>query len=326
MVCDRGISLLVVIPVFNDWKSLSLLLTELDRSFTVAGQACSVLVVDDASTVQVPSEYLLESYEAIQAVDILELRRNLGHQRAIAIGLAYAEANLQHDAVLVMDGDGEDTPTEALRLIDKCCEEKMQKIVFARRSQRSESPAFQAFYAIYRLLYRILTGQTINFGNFSIIPAEPLHRLAAVSELWNHYAAGVMRSRVPWTDIPTKRGYRLYGKSKMNFASLVIHGLSAISVFSEIIGVRLLFFSALLILMSAFSICTIVLVRLTTNWAIPGWASSIGILLAVFLIQTVILSLMFIFIILAGRNNYSFVPQRDFRFYVLRVHHLLKCT
>ena len=77
-------------------------------------------------------------------------------------------------------------------------------------------------------------------GNFSVIPRERLASLVVVSELWNHYAAAAMRSRQPFCTIPTRRAERLDGESKMNFVGLVVHGLSAISVYSDIVGVRLL--------------------------------------------------------------------------------------
>lgn len=323
----KDLSLLVLIPVFNDWKSLSLLLPQLDETFQAHNQVCTVLVIDDASTVRVPQEMLADKFKAIQAVKVLELKRNLGHQRAIAIGIAYAEANLPCKAALVMDGDGEDTPEAAIKMIEKCQAENYQKIVFAKRSRRSEGLFFRVFYAIYRLLYRVLTGQTINFGNFSLIPAESMQRLVSVSEIWNHYAAGVTKSKIPYVEIPTSRGYRLYGKSKMNFISLIIHGLSAISVYGELVGVRLLVLTCVLILIDLAALVIVILLRLSTdaipawgtNLSLPGWASSISLLLLIALIQGVMLSLIFIFVTLTGRNNYGFVPQRDYHFFVLNV-------
>ena len=60
------------------------------------------------------------------------------------------------------------------------------------------------------------------------------------SELWNHYAAAVLKTRLPYTSVPTIRGRRLQGDSRMGFVSLAVHGLSALSVFSDTLGVRLL--------------------------------------------------------------------------------------
>lgn len=311
-------SILVLIPVFNDWKSLSMLLAQIEDVFKTRQLKVRILIVDDASSVPPWEGLLPKDPQVIQRIDILELKRNLGHQRAIAIGLAYAETHIQSLAVIVMDGDGEDTPSDMLRLIDKCKEEGYQKIIFARRTQRSESRVFKSFYVVYKLLYKILTGQDIRVGNFSIIPNQALHRLVVVSEVWNHYAAGILKSRIPCTEIPSSRGTRLYGTSKMNFVSLVTHGLSAISVYGDIVGTRLLVASCLLILFDVLTMATVLTIRLTTNLAIPGWTSYIAILLFIILVQAVMLSLVFIFVVLNGRNSSSFLPQRDYHYFILQ--------
>ena len=93
----------------------------------------------------------------------------------------------------------------------------------------------------------LLTGIPVRVGNFSVIPAAQLRRLVVVSELWNHYAAAVFKARTPKATVPTARAPRLAGRSRMNFVDLVTHGLSALSVHSELIGVRLLVVAAVLI-------------------------------------------------------------------------------
>lgn len=308
-----------LIPVFNDWKCLSLLLKALDNELSKQHVIADVLVVNDASTIPISNELLIQDYKSIQNIHLLELKRNLGHQRAIAVGLAYLEAHMATKAVVVMDGDGEDTPIDVVRLIEKCQEENYTKIIFARRSKRSESISFKTFYALYKFLYRALAGQDINVGNFCIIPFQSLKRLTVVSEIWNHYAAGIMKSKVPFSTIPTARGTRLHGRSKMNFVALITHGLSAISVYGDIAGVRLLVSSFFLITLSVIAILIVVAIRLTTNMAIPGWASYITIILFIGLLQAMMLSLVFIFVILNSRNNYSFLPQRDYHYFILDV-------
>ena len=105
--------------------------------------------------------------------------------------------------------------------------------------------SFAVFYHLYRHLHRALTGVRVRVGNFSILPFAYLSTLVAMSELWNHYAAAVFRSKLAFRMIPIPRGTRIAGSSKMNFVALVSHGLSAISVFGDIVGVRLLIASLL---------------------------------------------------------------------------------
>lgn len=243
---------LLVIPVYNDWSSLTVLLENLDLELKQQGIRAEVLAVDDASTLSSQNVLCPKHLTSIERINILRLKRNLGHQRAITIGLAYAEANMKAELVVVMDGDGEDTPEDVVRLIHACIATSYQKVIFARRSQRSESILFRLFYRAYRITYRLLTGLDIQVGNFSAIPFELLHRLVVVSEIWNHYAAGILKSKLPQVSIPTRRGHRYHGQSRMNFSTLIIHGLSAISVHGEIVGVRLLIASCSLIIGSAF--------------------------------------------------------------------------
>jgi glycosyltransferase involved in cell wall biosynthesis len=312
-------SILIMIPVFNDWKAVELLLICLDEHLYHKNIQADVLIVDDASSIPIHKDFVCEQLNAIQRIKILELRRNIGHQRAIAIGLAYIEENLLCQAVVVMDGDGEDEPRDVIRLIQKCQRKNYEKAVFARRSKRSESLLFKLFYIFYRRLYKLLTGHDIRVGNFSIIPFKVIRRLVVVSELWNHYAVGLLKAKVPYTEISSTRGTRLAGKPKMNFVSLVIHGLSAISIYGDVVGVRLLVATGTLIGFAFSAISLVLIVRFATNLAIPGWTSYIVLLLFIVLMQAVMLSLFFSFIVLNGRDNLSFLPKRDYHYFIMGI-------
>jgi hypothetical protein len=215
-----------------------------------------------------------------------------------------------------MDGDGEDDPADVPRLLDRLEADRQGRIVFAERTRRSESLGFKVFYALYKLLHRILTGQKVRVGNFSAIPRRRLSSLVVVTELWNHYAAAVIRSRQPHQMIPTRRSERLCGRSKMNFVSLVTHGLSAISVHSDLVGVRLLVISALLAALMLGGIVAAVIVRLATDLAIPGWATNAVGLLLILLIQAVMAAFVFSFMILGSRHGSSFLPRRDYSYFI----------
>lgn len=312
-------SISIMIPVFNDWKALELLLIYIDECLDEKNVKVDVLVVDDGSNVPIYQDFITSKLNAIQKIEILELRRNVGHQRAIAIGLAYIEANISCKAVVVMDGDGEDEPRDIIRLIEKCQTKGYEKVVFARRSKRSESLLFKLFYIIYKRLYKLLTGHDIRVGNFSIIPYKILGRLVVVSEIWNHYAVGLLRAKVPYAEISSKRGTRLAGKPKMNFVSLITHGLSAISVYGDVVGVRLLVATGTVILFTLIAITVVLIIRFATNLAIPGWTSYIVTLFCIIFMQAVMLSLFFSFIILSGRDNLSFLPKREYHYFIMGI-------
>ena len=145
-------------------------------------------------------------------------------------------------------------------------------------------------------------------GNFSVIPRPMLSRLVAMSDLWNHYAATVFKARLPFVTLATPRGYRLAGKSRMNFVALVIHGLSAMSVFSDRIGVRLLIVTTFVLAVAMSGLGAVLAIRLSTDWAIPGWATTATGLLVVVALQGLLMMIVFIMIVLGGRGTAGFLP------------------
>lgn len=304
--------LIVLIPVYEDWESLRVLLGMLDRELHGAGLAARVAIVDDGSPSAAPGDLFGGSGAAIVEVAVIHLRRNLGHQRALAIGLAHIEANVPCRAVVVMDGDGEDAPAVVPRLVARMDELGDDKIVFAARTRRSESLVFRAFYQLFRMVHYLLTGLGVRVGNFSVIPRRRLRQLVVCSDMWNHYAASVHKARIPFAAIESHRASRLAGESRMNFVSLVTHGLCAMAVFGERIGVRMLIATVVVAALSCVGAAAICVGHAAQGLAMPGWVLwGMGIL-SVLLLQLLLFSCLFVFLILIGRNASDFLPVRDY--------------
>src|SRR5215218_4758114 len=189
--------IMILIPVFNDWRALGMLLTRLDESLRRADMEVEVLAVDDASSTENYGDFIPANLKAIKRVDVLELRRNLGHQRAIVVGLAYVEANGTCQMVVVMDGDGEDDPADVPRLIERCRDEGYEKMIFAERAKRSASLPFKLFYLAYRRLYRLLTRCEIRVGNVGVGARSVRRGVVGSWERGSHYAVGALKARVP---------------------------------------------------------------------------------------------------------------------------------
>ena len=303
-------------PLRDDWLSVAELIRRLDRAIPPASCDAEIVLIDDCSVQECSQDDLRGEYSVVRKIQVLRLRRNLGHQRAIAIGLAYIQKTTNCDAVLVMDADGEDTPQGVVDLLQAYSENHGTKAIFAKRSRRSESFVFRSFYHVYRFLHQGLTGISVRVGNFSIIPSRYLNTLVAMSELWNHYAAALFRSKLPFTMIPIPRGTRIAGTSRMNFIALVSHGLSAISVFGDVVGVRMLIASLLGSLLAALGIVLVIFIRLFTERAIPGWATYATGTLVIIMIQSVTIATSFTFFMLSNRTNLGFLPLRDYSFFV----------
>jgi len=318
-MAGSNLRIVVAIPVFNDWDALRLLLPALDDALAIKAMRATVVVIDDGSTIDAPRALVDRPLRALGEVEILRVARNLGHQRAIAIGLTFVHQQRPCDVVVVMDGDGEDRPEDVPRLVDELASVDGAEVVFAARLRRAEGMVFRAFYALYRATHRVLTGVAVRVGNFSAMSHRHLSTFVLVSEAWNHYAAAIFHARIPHRSIPTARGARLGGRPAMRFVDLVSHGLSAIAVFSDVVGVRVLLGSvALFVTVLALLIAT-VLIRLCTSLAIPGWATYSSGLLVVLSSQLLMVAFVGAFLVLNGRNDVSFIPLRDYATFVREV-------
>lgn len=319
---ENRLRLVILMPVFNDWDSVTLLIPRLDEALEKASLTARLLLINDGSTMPWISEMSRHASRSLQHIEVLHLWRNIGHQRAIAVALCHVYDNTDAEAIVIMDADGEDLPEDIHRLVHEFENQAKQKIIFAERTRRSEGLIFRIFYLLFCWMHILLTGRRVKVGNFSILPRRALASLRAAPELWSHYAAAVFKLRLSNGAIPTFRGVRLAGSSRMNFVSLVIHGLTAISVFGDVLGTRLLAGTSGLVMVAFFGIGGVVSIRLLTDWAIPGWTTyAVGILILL-LIQATMLSTMFIFIILGSRQANTFLPVRDYRFYVNRLENI----
>src|SRR5579871_4577297 len=298
--------------VYNDWAAAQALFPLLDDALQRAGLLAELLVVDDGSSEPTPGPHFFSQPSALTAIKILQLRKNLGHQRAIAVGLAYIYDHMTYDAIVVMDADGEDKPSDVIRLIQAMRLQTLPAIVFAERSKRSETALFTFFYHIYRLMHVILTGRGIRVGNFSVIPSALLQGLVVDMNLWHHYAACVFISKARTATIPASRGLRLKGKSKLGFTSLVVHGLSAISCYNEIISVRLLICTSVTFVAVFLALVLTAGVRFFSHLTMAGWATYAAGIMALALLQLLLFSLILATTLLGDRKHQPFIPIRDY--------------
>lgn len=301
---------IIVMPVYRDWESASLVCRSLDEHLSCLPRMdVRVLLVDDGSPEGVAGWTPFETRSLLQ-VDVLRLRRNLGHQRAICVGLCYVEEHMPSDGVLVMDADGEDRPEDAVKLIETMMANP-KRVLFAERRKRFEGMMFRIGYLLYRVMHRLLTGISVRVGNFSVIPSSEVGRLTCMPELWNHYAGAVFRSKMPFTCIPMNRGRRLRGRSQMDVASLVAHGLAGIATFQETVATRILIANAICLTFLLVLFVVAIGIRLWTILAIPGWAIYTVGVIVILLTQILAVSFSLVFFVISNRSRAVFVPARD---------------
>jgi hypothetical protein len=298
----------VVMPVYEDREASTRLLKELYAEY---GNRPHVVIVDDGSLHQPVRLQVLKDI-GLSGV-VIRLKRNVGHQRAIAIGLNYVVDHYSEmPCTVVMDSDGEDTPQSIRELVAPLNAPNVD-VVVAQRKSRVETPRFKAFYFVYKALFQLLTGRKISFGNFMAIGPSGLKRLTAMQELWMHVAGCVLSSKLRIQTLPIDRGPRYAGKSKMNFVGLALHGFRALMVFAEDVLVRVGMMCALVAGFTVSASFLAIGLKLA-NFATPGWFSvALGILLVV-LLQTGALTLMTLMltgVVRAGAPN-----QIDYRAYI----------
>ncbi len=308
--------LAVITPVFNDAACLPLFLRDLAQAATSDAQM-DVFIVDDGST-ELLNLDTIDIPNPIAAIRILHLSCNLGHQRAIAVGLVEVLGRNDYDAVVVIDADGEDRPQDITELLS-IHEENPEAVVVAQRQTRQEAANFRFFYALYKWLFRVLTGRRLDFGNFSVMSTSAARRMTFMTELWNHYPATVMRSRLPIVRVPIDRQQRYAGQSRMNFTALVNHGLAAIAAFIDTAFARLLVFAAAVTLVLGGLALGGLVLRLTNDVPIPGWAALGASVAMIGVIQVAAALVVLSFLTLSARSTASPPPARFARDYVAEV-------
>jgi cellulose synthase/poly-beta-1,6-N-acetylglucosamine synthase-like glycosyltransferase len=225
----------ILIPVYNDWQSLSKLLNNIDSEIKNVNHQISIIVADDASTFDRQLE--IENLSNINSIKILIMKENRGHARCIAAGLKYIFEKEEFDYVIPMDGDGEDRPEEIKEFI-KSIENNPEQTVVGERVKRSEAFIFKFCYFFHKIITLVFTGHSIKFGNFTCLTKSTVEKLVNEKATWNSFSGALTKVEKNKTPIRSIRGERYFGPSKMSFSNLLKHSLSIISVFRKTVLIR----------------------------------------------------------------------------------------
>ena len=232
----------ILIPLYNDWQSTFKLVDEINNLSISSEFQISIIIVNDASNHDRPEED--KNLENIHSFKIINMKKNQGHARCIATGLRYIYKKEDFDYVIAMDGDGEDRPEEIGEFI-KQIDNSNGKSIVGLRVRRSEGLLFQVCYKIHKLITLTFTGKSIRFGNYTCLPKEVVKKMINGKATWNSFSGSLTKIETDLISIPSIRGPRYFGPSKMSFFNLLKHSLSIISVFKKTVLIR----SALLIIL-----------------------------------------------------------------------------
>jgi len=229
----------ILVPVYNDWQSVFKLLENIDLQINDLNHEFSILIVNDCSTDERPTNNF--NFKNLKSVIILNMKKNKGHARCIASGLKYINENEDYDYIIPMDGDGEDKPEELVLLINKL-KDYPEEVITANRVKRSEGFFFKFCYTLHKYLTFIFTGQSIKFGNFICLPKFAVNKMVKEKSVWSSFSGAVAKLFKDRKFVPSIRGERYFGPSKMSFINLLKHSLSIIAVFKMTLLIRSIFF------------------------------------------------------------------------------------
>jgi glycosyltransferase involved in cell wall biosynthesis len=236
----------ILIPIYNDRESLTKLIEDINSEIEGINSEISVVVINDASSQQIIDKY--RNTENINSIEIINMKENRGHTRCIASGLIYIYEKKEFDYVIPMDGDGEDRPEEIKNFI-KLAEQSNDQSIIGERVKRSESFFFKLCYQFHKFLTLAFTGQSIKFGNFTCLSKLTIEKMLKEKSTWNSFSGSLKKIEKDLLSIPSIRGARYFGPSKMSFFSLLKHSLSIISVFRKTVLIRSALFIVLYILL-----------------------------------------------------------------------------
>ena len=229
----------ILIPVYNDWQSVFKLLENINSEISGLEHEFSAIIVNDASTESRPEINL--NLNNLNSIKIINMKENRGHARCNAAGLKHIFENEEFDYVIPMDGDGEDRPEEIKQLIDNLNYHPDKPIV-GERIKRSESIFFKFCYFAHKIITSTFTGQSIKYGNYTCLPKSIVEKMINEKATWSSFSGALAKITKDRAIIPSERGTRYFGPSKMSFKNLIIHSLSIISVFRTNVLIRSILF------------------------------------------------------------------------------------
>ena len=229
----------ILIPVYNDWQSVFKLLENINSEVSNLDHEFSVIIVNDASNENRPE--LSVNLDNFKSIKIINMKENRGHARCNASGLKYIIENEEFDYIIPMDGDGEDRPEEIKSFIDNL-EYSPDKPIVGERVKRSEGLFFKLCYLIHKIITIVFTGQSIKFGNYTFLPKSTVQKMVNEKATWSSFSGSLAKVAQDRATVPSERGSRYFGPSKMSFKNLMIHSLSIISVFKINVLIRSVLF------------------------------------------------------------------------------------
>ena len=236
---------IIIIPIYNDWKSLNKLLFQLNENFRNSKNfETEILIINDHSSEQINIKN--NNLSSIKKISIINLNKNLGSQKAIAIGLFYLKDRVKNSFVTIMDGDGEDDPFQVNNMLEEA-KKNQDFIITSNRKKRQESLTIQILYKIHLIITFIFSHKWISFGNFTTFSSKNISKILSNNNSWYAHSSSVLNN-CKIKRLYAKREKRYFDKSKVNLLALMEHALRVNVVFFPKIFLNSLLYSFIIFL------------------------------------------------------------------------------
>ena len=222
------IKYVILIPSFNDWECLNLLIPKIDQALKNTNENVDVLIVNDGSTKK--NNLVFKKIVHLKKIEVLNLRNNVKAQIAIATGLNFLKKEKFQGGIIVMDADGQDDP-EYLVDIFKESKKNPERTITINRTKREDELKFKIFYQMYLFLSFLLTFKNLKFGVYSYLHSSSLDKILSTNDIHLAYAASLAKHFKNKNVIFAPRKKRILGESQNNYKSLTHYALKIISVF-----------------------------------------------------------------------------------------------
>ncbi len=274
----------VVVPLMNEQEVLPELYARLTTAMEGMGETHELVFIDDGST-DATLGILRSLVESDARVRVVSFSRNFGHQAAVTAGLRASRGS----AVIVIDGDLQDPP-EVIPQLAKAWRQGY-KVVYAIRRGRKEAWIKRSAYDIFYRLLRTIADVEIprDAGDFALMDRMVVDLLNAMPER-NRFVRGI-RAWVgfPQIGVEYERAAREAGSSKYSLRRLVVLALDGLVAYS-FAPLRLVANGGFIVSAFAFLVIVhLVISKLFWGVEVPGWTSTVAVILFLGGIQLVAL-------------------------------------
>jgi len=240
----------ILIPSYNDWECLNLLIPSINETLESLNEDVSILIINDASTIK--NNLSFKNLNNLKKIEIINLKKNVRAQKAVATGLHYLQQIKFQGGVIVMDADGQDDPNDIKKII-KQSKNNLEKTILVYRLRRADSLAFKMFYQFFLIITLIFTFKYMRFGAFSYLHSKSFDKILSTNDVKLAYPAALEKHFKERDKIYANKKKRLAGNSKNNYLSLAHYGLKIISVFRfQVIFNSIIIFFVLLLAYNLF--------------------------------------------------------------------------